>query len=220
MAAAGVTWADLNLPPGPRQVRDLWAHANLGEQANGYRPPDLPPHGCAFLRVSPAGRPSPASAATWAPNPGKRPSFKPLDAADWTLSTTFSRKDDPLKNILDSDPKTGFWSYASPGHYLRIDFGKPLTFDRVVMDHKGVGPNPWSYVVYAPQSTYALEVSEDGQVFRTVTSASLGPSYTIASFESVTARFLRVVMKEMPRASAYDDGPTFGAKDLYIFHTR
>ena len=154
--AVGVTWAELKLTPGPRQVRDLWAHENFGEQASGYRATNLPPHGCAFLRVSPAGRLAPAPAATWAPNPGKRPTCRPLDPAGWTFSTTFPRKDDPLKNILDGDPKTGFWSYASPGHYLQIDFGKPTTFDRVVIDHKGVGPNPWSYVVYAPQSTYAL----------------------------------------------------------------
>ncbi len=217
---AGVTWAELKLASGARQVRDLWAHENLGEQADGYQAKELPPHGCAFLHVSPAGRAAPAPAATWAPHPGKRPAFKPLDSAGWTLSATFSRKDDPLKNILDGDAKTGFWSYASPGNFLQIDFGKPATFDRVVMDHKGGGPNPWPYVVYAPESTFALEVSDDGQTFRPVASASLGPNCTIALFESVTARFLRVVTKEMPRASAYDDGPTFGAKDLFVFRTK
>jgi alpha-galactosidase len=215
----GVRWPELGLPAGPARVRDLWAHKHLGAPAGGYTARDLPPRGCAFLKVVAGNKPLPEPRATWAPHPGKRPAFTPLPSRGWTCRTDLPRKDDPLTNLLDGDPKSGFWSYARPGNYVEIDFGKPLTFDRVVIDHKGMGPNPWPYHVHAPRSTFALEVAEDGKDFRKVAEDSFGPAYTIASFRPVTARRLRIVLRDLDVTSAYDQ-PVWGAKDIYVFDTR
>jgi alpha-galactosidase len=214
-----VGWSELELPAGPAQVRDLWAHNNLGPHYKGYTARDLPAHGCAFLKVAAGDRPLPEPKATWAPHPGKKPASTPLPSAGWTYRTTLPRKDDPLPNLFDGSDKTGWWSYASPGQYLEIYFGKLLALDRVVIDRVGVGPNPWAYKIYAPRSTFALEASEDGKVFKTVAEDSFSPAYTIASFQRTTARSARIVLRRLERTSAYDDDPTFGAKDIYLFDT-
>jgi len=49
-AEAAVEWSDLGLA-GKAQVRDLWAHKDLGEVHDGYKTM-LPAHGSAFLKVS------------------------------------------------------------------------------------------------------------------------------------------------------------------------
>lgn len=213
----GVRWSEVGLPAGTAQVRDLWRHKNLGAFEKGYRA-DLPPHGCAFVRIKEGDKPLPEPKATWAPHPGKRPVYKPLSPAGWTYRTTMSRKDDPLPNLFDGNGKTGWWSYASAGQYLEIDFGKPLRCDRVVIDRKGVGANPWPYKVHAPRSTFTLEVSADGKAFTEVARDSFGPAYTIAAFEPVTARHVRLVLRELERTSA-DDHAVWGAQDVYVFDT-
>lgn len=157
-----VKWPDLGLPAGAVQVRDLWEHRNLGVVKEGYTATDLPPHGCAFLKVAASKNAMVEPRADWAPHPGARPTLTPLSSRGWTVRTTLPRKDDPLTNLLDGDAGKEFWSYAARNQYIEIDFGKRLTFDRVVIDHKGVGPNPWAYKVYAPRSTFAIETSEDG----------------------------------------------------------
>lgn len=210
-----VKWADLGLAGAKAQVRDLWAHESLGVRNDGYMAKRLPPHGCALLRVAPESKPFSHPANTWAPKPSKT-HREPLNASGWTITTTMPRKDDPLSHLLDCDPKTGFWSYASAGQYIQLDFGRPTTFDRVIIDHKGVGPNPWPYKVYASRAVFSLQVSMDGQEFRPVASDSFGPAYTLASFKPVTARHLRIVVKEIERTSA-DDDYTFRAQDLYVF---
>jgi alpha-galactosidase len=213
-----VQWPELGLPAGPAQVRDLWAHKNLGTHEKEYAAADLPPRGCAFLKVAAGDKPPAEPRRTWAPHPGKKPAFTPLPSKGWTFRTTMPRKDDPPANLFDGDPKTGWWSYAAAGHSVEIDFGKSLRFDRVVIDHRGTGPNPWPYKVYAPRSRFALEVSEDGKEFKKIAEDSFGPTYTIAAFSPVTARSLRIVLRELERTSAYDD-TIWGAKDIFIFHT-
>jgi len=47
----GVTWTQLKLA-GSRQVRDLWAHADRGRSAEGFRA-TVPPHGVVMIRVAP-----------------------------------------------------------------------------------------------------------------------------------------------------------------------
>ncbi len=215
----GVKWSDLGLPPGAARVRDLWAHKDAGAVREGYTAVDLPPHGCAMLKVRAGDEPMLWPKEGWATHPGRRPSFTPLDPKGWSVRTTMPRKDDPPANLLDGNPNSEFWSYAASGQYVEIDFGKPLRLNRVVIDHKGDGANPWPYKVYAPRSTFTLEVSEDGKAFRKVAGDSFGPSYTVASFEPVAARCLRLVMGDVERTSAYDD-PTFHAKDIYVFSTR
>jgi alpha-galactosidase len=216
--SVGVRWSELDLPAGPVRVRDLWAHKDLGHVEKGYTAKDLPPRGCAFVKVTAGDKPLPEPKATWSPHPGKKPDFKPLPAGGWTIHTDLSRKDDPLRNLADGDPKTGFWSYAEPGKRLDLDLGKPCHFDRLVIDHKGAGPNPWPYKVYAPRSTFTLEVSEDGRTFRKVAEDSFGPAYTIVTFKPVTARHVRLVLGEVERTSAYGDR-VWGAKDIYLFDT-
>ena len=137
-----VRWDELGLPPGPVQVRDLWEHKNLGAVEKGYAAKDLPPHGCAFLKVAAGDGPSPEPKETWAPHPGKRPDYKPLPADGWTFRTDLPRKDDPLTNLADGDPKTGYWSGAESDKTIELDLGKPTRFDRIVIDHTGVLPEP------------------------------------------------------------------------------
>lgn len=214
----GVGWAELGLPPGTVQVRDLWAHKNLGTVEKEFTAKDLPPRGCAFIRVVAGDKPPPELKATWAPHPGKKPDFKPLATEGWKLSTDLSRKDDPLSNLADADPKTGYWSPAESGKRIDVDLGKPFRFDRILIDHKGVGPNPWPYKVHAPRSGFTLEVSEDGKTFSKAAENSFGPEYTIITFKSLTARHVRIVLGEIERTSAYGD-VTWSAKDIYLFDT-
>jgi hypothetical protein len=213
-----VRWSELGLPAGPIQVRDLWAHRNLGAFKEGYEAKALPPRGCAFLKVVPGDRPPSEPRHTWAAHPGRKPAFTPLPSRGWTAQTSMARKDDPLGNLFDGNPATGWWSYAQAGDTLTVDFGKPLRFDRVVIDHRDVGPNPWPYTVYAPRSTFALEVSANGKTFTRVTADSFGPAYTVAAFRPVTARYLRIVLRDVERTSAYEDA-VWGAKDVYVFDT-
>ena len=110
----GVSWQELGLGDGPAQVRDLWAHKNLGALGKGYSAA-LPARDCAFLLVHPGRLPASEPKETWAPHPGKRPDFKPLPTAGWSYRTTLPRRDDPLGNLFDGDPKTGWWSDAAPG---------------------------------------------------------------------------------------------------------
>ncbi len=219
MPLVGVSWSELGLPSGAAQVRDLWAHKTLGSFEQNFKAVDLPPAGCAFVRIAAGSQAIPDPKTNWAPRPDPKPSYTPLKADGWTYRTNFPRKDDSLANLFDGDPKTGFWSYAQPGNYLEVDFGKPMTFDRVVIDQKGVGPNPWPYTVFAPRSTFTLEVSKNGKDFEKIAEDSFGPAYTLAKFHSLTARYLRIVIREMERTSAYDD-PQWGAQDIYIFDTR
>jgi hypothetical protein len=214
-----VRWAELGLPPGPAQVRDLWAHKNIGGVEKGYAAKNLPPRGCALLKVVAGHKPLPEPKATWASHPGKRPALKPLPTDGWRFRTDLSRKDDRLSNLADGDPKTGFWSWAEPGKRVELDLGKAVTFDRLVIDHKGVGPNPWPYKVHAPRSTFTLEVSRDGKMFRKVAADSFGPAYTLITFRPLTARHVRLVLGEVERTNAYGD-TVWGAKDIYLFNTR
>ncbi len=213
-----VRWEEIGLPAGPARVRDLWEHKSLGAVEKEYAAKDLPPRGCAFLKVVGGDKPLTDPKTTWAPHPGKRSNFKPLPSDGWTFRTDLGRKDDPLTNLADGNSKTGFWSWAESGKYVEIDLGKAVRFDRMVIDHTGVGPNPWPYKVYAPRSTFRLEVSEDGKTFGKVANDSFGPAYTIVTFKPTTARYIRLVLDRVERTGAYGD-VTWGAKDVYLFDT-
>ena len=65
-------------------------------------------------------------------------------------------------------------------------------------------------------TTFKLEVSEDGKTYREVAADSCGPAYTIAAFKPVTARYVRLVLGEVERTGAYGDA-VWGAKDVYLF---
>lgn len=58
-AEISVRWYDLGLRPGPAQVRDLWAHRDLGLHSDTGRQHDqrfrarVPPHGVVMLRIRP-----------------------------------------------------------------------------------------------------------------------------------------------------------------------
>lgn len=213
-----VQWSELGLPAGAAQVRDLWAHQNLGTFQNTYTALHLPARGCAFLKIRTSARPAPEPVPSWATHPGKKPNYTPLSTAGWTYHTTMSRREDPLSALFDANAQTGYWSYARRGDYLAIDFARPLTFDRIVIDHKGAGPNPWPYTVYAPRSTFTLEVSADGKSFHKAAEDSFGAAYTIMAFKPVTARYARLVLGEVEQPGAYADA-TWSAKDIYVFNT-
>jgi alpha-galactosidase len=53
-ASITVRWSDLGLPAGGATVRDLWAHADLGDFAASYTAAGVPAHGVAMLRVTSA----------------------------------------------------------------------------------------------------------------------------------------------------------------------
>jgi hypothetical protein len=67
-ASITVNWRDLGLATGPAQVRDLWAHANLGSHANSYTA-SVQPHGVVMLKIS--GREGPQT--TYQPDRGNSP---------------------------------------------------------------------------------------------------------------------------------------------------
>lgn len=128
------------------------------------------------------------------------------------------RKEDALANLFDHDPKSGFWSFANAGHELVITFGRSLSFDRLVIDHKGGGPNPWPSTAYAPRSTFRLEGSEDGQTYRTLSEGSFGPAFTIVTLPRASMQAIRLVLTNVERTSAYDE-PIWSARDIYLFDT-
>jgi hypothetical protein len=53
-ATVSVTWSELGIS-GPAKVRDLWQHADLGVQADGYSV-ELAPHACSLLKITPVKR--------------------------------------------------------------------------------------------------------------------------------------------------------------------
>ena len=213
-----VKWSELSLPAGPVQVRNLWTHRNEGNFPDGYRSNDLAPHSCVFLKVTPGEKPPVEPRATWAVHPGRKPDWQPLPTDGWSYRTTMPRKDDPLANLFDHNPKSGFWSYASAGHELVVTFGRQVVFDRLVIDHTGGGPNAWPSTVYAPRSTFRLEGSEDGQTYRKLSEGSFGPAYTIVTLPRTKVQMVRLILTDVERTSAYND-PTWSAKDIYLFDT-
>jgi alpha-galactosidase len=54
--SAACTWAQLGLPPGPAAVRDLWAHAALGNFSDSFTAHALPPHASMLVTVAHAQR--------------------------------------------------------------------------------------------------------------------------------------------------------------------
>jgi hypothetical protein len=54
--SAACTWAQLGLPPGPAAVRDLWAHAALGNFSDSFTAQALPPHASMLVTVAHAQR--------------------------------------------------------------------------------------------------------------------------------------------------------------------
>ena len=215
-AAGSVTFQEIGLTAETAQVRDLWDHRNLGTFTKSFRADAIPPHGCRFITVAPGHEPMHQPNPTWAPQPASKLSGTPLLSKGWTLRTTLPRKDDPLAALLDGNPKTEFWSYAAPGQFVEVEFGAATTFDTVILDLKGHGPNPWPQTVYAPRSTYRIEVSADGETFQSVAEETFGPKYGIARFKPVTARKLRIVLTAFDRTTAYGGDPTFHCREVYL----
>jgi hypothetical protein len=67
-ASITVNWSDLGLATGPAQVRDLWAHTNLGSHSNSYTA-SVQPHGVVMLKIT--GREGPQT--TYQPAQGNSP---------------------------------------------------------------------------------------------------------------------------------------------------
>ena len=218
-AAGSVTFQEIGLAAETAQVRDLWEHRNLGAFTKSFRDDAIPPHGCRFITIARGDQPTPEPKPTWAPRPASKLSGTPLAGKGWTQRTTLPRKDDPLAALFDGDPKTGFWSYASPGQFIEMDFAEATTFDTVVLDLKGHGPHPWPQTAYAPRSAYRIEVSADGETFKSVAEETLGPKYGIARFKPVTARKLRIVLTATERTTTYGDDPTFHCREVYLFNS-
>ena len=52
VASISANFAQIGLPNGPADVRDLWAHADLGTFSGNYTAMNVPSHGIAMLRVA------------------------------------------------------------------------------------------------------------------------------------------------------------------------
>lgn len=209
-----ITWHELSLPTGPARIRDLWEHRMLGVFTDRFTAVALPPHGCRFLRIYPGEAQRAEPRNTWAPHPALRKDVAPLSSKGWIWKSNLDHFN--VENVTDGNPKTGIWSNLKPGSYFEIDFGLPMRVDRLVVDSRGVGPNPWPYRVYAPRTTVNIEGSEDGTQFRSLSQATLGPLYLRADFAPATILKLRVIIQHCDRTTAYHD-PTWDIRDIYLF---
>ncbi len=225
LASLTATWAELGVPAGTAQVRDLWSHTNLGSSTVSFTVSNLPPHGCRFVKIVPGSTPLLEPPVTWAPHPGSKTTYTPLVPAGWAFTANIPNFNPAL--AFDGNPATGAWGYAYSNNFIRIDFGSAITVDRLVMLHRnqdGVGPqpwNPWPNTTYAQRSTFKIESSTNGVAWTQVYADSFGPKYTIAQFaHPVTARYLRVVLQliDQTTALAYDS-PTVNFDEIYVFNT-
>ncbi len=97
------------------------------------------------------------------------------------------------------NPQTGFaivLGNCSKTHYITVDLGKEMSFDRLVM--QGIAADMVSFGALKGDS-FAVEVSKDGETFNTVSSTSTTAtndenpytSYTQSLDEAATARYVR-----------------------------
>ena len=132
----------------------------------------------------------------------------------WSWKTDLPQFD--LAKATDGDSGTHTWSPIQPGQSLEVTFPEPIRISRLVIDLRGVGPNPWPYTVYAPRTSVEIQGSEGQSPYRKIAEATLGPSYLLASWNPATLMKLRIVFTRCERTD-FSHAPTWDVRDLYLF---
>ncbi|MEX0653072.1 MAG: discoidin domain-containing protein [Phycisphaeraceae bacterium] len=187
-----VSWSEAGLPEGEAQVRDLWAHENLGGFTNRYAA-QVPPHGCKFLKIVPGSEPMAEPEATWFPAPQAPTPIQPLDREGWSIESNLGNP----QAYLDGDMSTPVMAQGTQDeNVLTIDMQEPQTFNTVLLNsplsrvERALRP----YTVYASVHGLEVHVSEDGENWQQVYSGFIGPdNYGALTFEDQTAQYVRVV---------------------------
>jgi alpha-galactosidase len=187
-----VGWSEAGLPEGEAQVRDLWAHENLGRFTNSYAA-EVPSHGCKFLKIVPGSEPMPEPEPTWFPAPQAPTPIQPLDREGWSIESNLGNP----QVYLDGD----IWTPAMAAgtqerNVLTIDMQEPQTFNTVLLNSpiSGVKDALRPYTVYASVHRLEVHVSDDGENWRQVYTGFMGPdNYAALTFEDQTARYVRIV---------------------------
>ncbi|SEH57085.1 MULTISPECIES: discoidin domain-containing protein [unclassified Leifsonia] len=113
----------------------------------------------------------------------------PLSRAGWAATATSYSPwpADALPHVLDGDLTTRYSSGASltNGMAIQLDMAQVRTFNRVVID-SGTSTSD-----YAPSAD--VYVSQDATTWTKVTSITNGQPVEVATFESQTARYLKIV---------------------------
>lgn len=115
---------------------------------------------------------------------------KALPKLSWRGTASASADGEPTSNMFDSDLATR-WSTGAPqtpGQRLTIDFGRQVSFSRLVLDS---GPSANDYA-----RSLDLEVSQDGKTWQTVLESVRGQGSVLTfSFASQDARYMRLQQK-------------------------
>ncbi|MEX1016311.1 MAG: discoidin domain-containing protein [Phycisphaeraceae bacterium] len=187
-----VSWSEAGLPEGEAQVRDLWAHENLGGFTNRYAA-QVPPHGCKFLKIVPGSEPMAEPEPTWFPAPEAPTPIQPLARDGWSIETNLGNG----QEYIDGDASTpAMVSGGQNPNVLTIDMQESQTFNTVLLNSRYTGElnalRP--YTVYASAHEMEVHVSEDGESWKQVYDGFIGPNnYGAFTFEDQTARYVRIV---------------------------
>lgn len=218
-AEVNVTWADHGLPRGEAQVRDLWAHQNLGGFQDGHSV-TVPAPGAVMWKITSGTKPLPKPKRTWAPSPRAPEAGTPLERAGWKASSSIPSNDENPAKAIDGDVATHWSSHAEQAtdQWFQADMGGLRTFDRVVLDDGQSGPQPQPYEVFVSDRGYEVLVSDDGQDWRgPVASGPRGPRVTDLRFPKQTARYIRVRPTGDPERAHVS--VWWGFDEFYVYET-
>ena len=114
----------------------------------------------------------------------------PLSETGWVASSnTNPAPQDAPQNAISGDTGARFSSDADQafGMYWQVNLGSPQSFDEIELDSGGFNAD------YA--RAYEVQVSNDGTNFTTVYNSAGSASPELASFDSQTAQYIRVVLE-------------------------
>ena len=121
-------------------------------------------------------------------------------------------------HAFDGNPGTTISDYAYPGTSFEIAIPATRTLTRLLLDHVGVGPNPWPLTFYGQRTTYQLSASADnGATWNQIASGSLGPAYTPINFPRTSLNRLRFTFVTPEKNSVYSSDLRPGIADIYAF---
>src|ERR1039458_4643570 len=141
------------------------------------------------------------------------PAGESVRMADCSPKLTYGaeRKDFDFAKLIDGNPGTVVMlplPEAKNPQYLNIEFPEPFTAQALT-----VALDTWNSEI-----TGTLEVSEDGQTYRTIRPITLRWPVSSLNFEKVTARYFRIVMR--PEADWFfrhlADGVPLGPVQLQV----
>jgi len=94
-----------------------------------------------------------------------------------TASASSVKGKDTADKAIDGDGRTKWTSNVNNGSWLKLDFGDPITFNKIVVNGKKIG-------------SYTIEYSNNDAAYKGVTNLVELPAWT-CTFDSVAARYLR-----------------------------